>query len=97
MALMYYNSVRELARRQVPGAQAVFRQLQPFFRRPRRQKDEPTEPEVERDVKALLLGKKDGKIVIENEKPRMTGGKHVVVDDMHKDKGAWKESESGEI
>jgi len=91
MALMYYVSVRDLARRGVPGAQAAFRTLQPFFRRPRNEVHEPTEPEVERDVKALLKGKKDGKIVIENEKPHLVGGKHIVVDETHKDKATFKE------
>ena len=83
-ALLYYNSVRELARRRVPGAETVFRVLQPFFRQPRRPSEKPTEPEVERDVRALLHGKKDGKIVIENERPHLVGGKHVVVDEMGK-------------
>ena len=83
-ALLYYNSVRELSRRRVPGAETVFRVLQPFFRQPRRPSEKPTEPEVERDVRALLHGKKDGKIVIENERPHLVGGKHVVVDEMGK-------------
>jgi len=97
MALMYYNSVRDLARRRVPGAEAVFRELQLFFRRRRPATDEPTEAEILRDVKATLHGRKDGKIVIENEKPRMVGGKHVVVDETQKPKGAWKATEEGEI
>jgi len=96
-ALLYYNSVRELSRRRVPGAEAIFRVLQPFFRKPRRPSEEPTEPEVERDVKALLKGKKEGKIVIEHERPHATGGKHVVVDETHKAHGAWKETEKGEL
>ena len=97
MSLLYYNSVKELARRNVPGAEAVFRALEPFFRRGRRKDEEPTEPEVERDVKALLHGKKDGRIVVENERPHLAGGKHVVVDETHKPQGAWKESEEGKI
>ena len=96
LALMYYNSVRELARRRVPGAEQAFRMLQPFFRHGRRQSDEPTEHDVERDVRALLHGKKDGKIVIENEKPHIVKGKHVVIDETHKDKHTFKETESGE-
>jgi len=86
LALMYYNSVRELARRRVPGAEQTFRILQQFFRHGRRQDEEPTEEEVETDVRALLHGKKDGKIVIEHEKPHLVGGKHVVIDETHKDK-----------
>ena len=97
LALMYYNSVRELARRRVPGAEDTYRLLQTFFRRGRRPDEEPTEEEVETDVRALLHGKKDGKIVIEHEKPHLVGGKHVVVDETHKAKAEFKETKSGEI
>ena len=93
MALLYYNTVRDASRGRVPGAQAVFRDLQLFFQRPRRGSAEPTEAELERDVKALLHGKKDGKIVVENEKPHMVGGKHVVVDEVHNDRVSFRESE----
>jgi len=82
MALMYYNTVRDASRRRVQGAEAIFRLLQLFFRRRRPTSDEPTENEVERDVKALLKGKKDGKIVVENIKPKMVGGVHKVIDEV---------------
>ena len=55
------------------------------------------EHKVERDMRALLHGRKDGEIVIENEKPHLVGGKHVVVDETQKPKGAWKATEEGEI
>jgi len=97
MALGYYNTVREASRRRQPGAQALFRELQPFFQRGRMPSAEPTEPEVERDVKALLHGRKDGKIVIENEREHMSGGKHVVVDETYKERAAWKETEEGRM
>ena len=97
MALGYYNTVREASRRRQPGAEAIFRALQLFFRRRRLTDDEPTEAEILRDVKATLHGRKDGKIVIENEKPHLVGGKHVVVDETQKPKGAWKATEEGEI
>jgi len=97
MALMYYGAVRDASLRRVQGASALFRILQQFFRHGRPQSEEPTEHEVERDVKALLHGHKDGKIVIENERPHMVGGKHVVVDETHKERAAFKETESGEI
>ena len=93
LSLLYYSSVRELARRNDTGAQAVFNMLRPFFRRPNPEKEKPTEPEVERNVRALLKGKKEGKVVIENEKPHLTGGKHIVIDETQKAKGAWKETE----
>lgn len=97
MALLYYTAVREAARGRVPGAKAIFDTLRLFFKRTRNASSEPTEPEVERDVKALLHGKKDGKIIIENETPHTKGGKHVVVDETYNDKADFRESESGEI
>ena len=92
LALAYYNTVREAARRRQPGAQAVFNVLRLFFRRGRLTGDEPTEHEVERDVKALLHGKKDGEIVIKNERPHMTGGARKVIDETHRDRVALKET-----
>jgi len=91
LALGYYNTVREASRRRIPGAQAIFRLLQLFFNRPSRPSDEPTEQEVERDLKALLHGKKDGEIIIRNERPHMVGGKHEVIDEVHSGRAAVKE------
>jgi hypothetical protein len=91
MALAYYNTVREASRRRQPGAQAIFRLLQAFFRRGRLTSEEPTESKVERDVKALLHGKKDGEIIIKNERPHLVGGKREVIDEAHSGKRALKE------
>jgi hypothetical protein len=98
MALMYYNSVREAARRGVPGAQATFRALQLFFRRGR-QTDmaEPTEKDLLRDAKALLHGKKDGKIVIEGQAKHTAAASHVAIDDTFKPHGAFKEVIAGTV
>ena len=84
IALMYYNSVRDAARRHVQGAESLFNILRLFFNRRRTTSNEPTEKELERDEKALLHGKKDGEIVIKNENPHTTGGVHEVIDDVHK-------------
>jgi hypothetical protein len=100
LALIYYNAVREAARpsANMPGARVIFDRLRTFFSsRSRTTAAEPTEKETLRDVKALLHGHKDGKIVIENEKPHLVGGKHLVADETGKPKGAWKETEEGEI
>jgi hypothetical protein len=96
-SLLYYQTVRQLAQRDVPGALEVFRQLQPFFRRPRNTQAQPTAKQIERDMRALLHGKKDGKIVVENEMPHLTEGKRELIDDVHKPHGAWKETEHGTI
>ena len=96
-ALMYYGALREAKNRNVTGAATLFRELQAFFHRPRHTASEPTEKEILRDVRAGIHGKKDVDIHIEHEMPHMVGGKHVVVDETHKDKAAWKATESGEI
>jgi len=96
-ALAYYNTVGEAAKRRQPGAQAIFRLLQTFFRRGRRPNDEPTDPEVERDLRALLHGRKDGKIVVEAEQPHIVAGQRIVADETHKAKATWKETEKGEV
>jgi len=46
---------------------------------------------VERDLKALLHGKKDGEIIIRNERPHLVGGKHEIIDDVHSGRTAVKE------
>jgi hypothetical protein len=63
-ALMYYNSVKDASERRVAGAREVFLTLRPFFDQKRRDKTEPTQHKVERDVRALLKGTKDGEIVV---------------------------------
>jgi hypothetical protein len=88
LALMYYNSVRDASRRRVPGAQAIFRILQLFFSRRRPTSDQPTDAEIERDVRALLKGKKDGEIIIKNQRPTTVSGKRTIVDETRRDKVA---------
>ena len=97
LSLMYYASVRDAARRGVPGAQAVFRVLQAFFRRGKRTGEEPTIPELERDVHALLQHRKDGKIVIEGAAKHTTAGELEIVDETAKPKGAFKETVQGTV
>ena len=91
-ALEYYGALREAARRAVPGAEAEFAELRPFFKRARRTGTEPTDMEIERDLHALLHGKKDGEVVVRNERPHLTGGKREVLDQVHKERAAVKES-----
>ena len=92
-SLMYYNSLRELAKRNVPGARELFDHLRSMFARRRRPDSPETEHELLRDARKLIEGKADGKILIENERPAVSGGKHEVIDEMHRDKIAFRESE----
>jgi len=96
--LSYYGAVREAAKRRAPGAQVLFERLQQFFRRFRnRSHEEPTEHQLERDFRALAHGRKDGTIVISNEADHVQKGHREVIDDTHKARAEWKETESGEI
>jgi len=88
----YYAAARDGARRKNPEAQQVFDMLRLFWRRPRRTSTEPTERELRRDFNALMRGRKDGTIAIENESPRMTGGVREVIDDVHRGKAVIKET-----
>jgi hypothetical protein len=97
MALLYYNSLRVQARQRVPGAEQVLGMLEPFFNRRRTILEQPTAHEIERDLHALVHGHKDGKIVVERERPHLEGGKFVVKDETHRDKDRFRGSVEGEI
>jgi hypothetical protein len=97
-ALRIYSSLQEQTRNKVDGAEPLFRALQTFFSRRRMPAgEEPTEMELERDIKRLIHGKADGEIVIKNERPQMAGGLHEVIDSVHKEKSAFKETAQGEV
>jgi hypothetical protein len=97
-ALRIYDSLEEQSRNRVDGAEPLFRALRTFFSRRRKPaNEEPTEMEIERDVKRLIHGKADGEIAIKNERPNMLGGLHEVIDNVHKDKTAFKGTAEAEI
>jgi len=96
-ALRIYASLQEQTRNRVPGAEPLFNALRTFFHRRRRQSDEPTEKELERDFKRLIHGKADGEIIIENETPHLTAGVHKVIDNVHTGRSAFKETEQASI
>jgi hypothetical protein len=96
MALSYYNTVREASHRRQPGAQEIFKMLHTFFRHKRSHIDQPTQSEVERDVRALLHGKKEGKIVIHHEAPRIIKGKRTVIDETHNNRENFIKTEQQE-
>lgn len=77
MALIYYNTVRDLARHGDDGAREVFNALRPFFanRASRRaaggeEGAEPTKKRLERDVKAVLDGRRDGIVAVAGQRAR---------------------------
>jgi hypothetical protein len=91
-ALEYYNSVKEAARQRIPGAEAEYKLLSKYFKKSKPSKDgnAPTEAQIERDVRSLLHGTKEGRIVVENENPDLSGGKRRLVDETHSEHAAIK-------
>jgi hypothetical protein len=75
--------VKTAARQRVNGAEPVYALLKPYFKRSRPGAAEPTEQQIERDVRGLLSGAKEGRVTIENENPDTTGGHRRVVDEVH--------------
>jgi len=92
MALIFYNNIKEMSRRGNPTAMELYQSLQPFFKRPRRSTGGLTEKQTERELHALMHSKKDGKLIVENITPKLTGGVHKVVEEVYNDKAAVKES-----
>jgi hypothetical protein len=82
-ALDFYNYVKSAARQRVNGAEPVYALLKPYFKRPKPGSAEPTEKQIEQDVRGLLSGTKEGRVTIENENPDTSGGHRHVVDEVH--------------
>jgi hypothetical protein len=96
-ALEFYSSVREAAKRRVDAAETLHNALSVFFKRHRGETEEPTEKEALRDFKGLEHGKHDGKLIIENVRPKLTGGKRKIIDEKFSDAAQFKESENATI
>ena len=97
-ALEFYSSVREAAKRRVDAAETLHNTLSIFFKHHKGETEEqPTQKKALRDFKALQHGKHDGKLVIENISPKMTGGKHRIIDETFTDNAQFRETEDGEI
>jgi hypothetical protein len=97
MALNYYNMVKVMSNQGDPEAIELYRDLKTYFKKTKSSSADPTEKELERDIHSLIHGTKDGEINIKREAPRIKGGARRIVDDVHKNKSAFKESEEGEI
>jgi len=98
-ALEFYASVREAAKRRVDAAETLYHALSPFFKHHKTESEDapPTKKQALRDFKGLESGKHDGLLVIENEKPKLTGGKRKIVDETFKDTAKFKDDIEGEI
>jgi hypothetical protein len=97
-ALEFYASVREASKRRVDAAETLYKELEVFFKRKKSQDDEePTQKRTLQDAKAIIRGKRNGKVVVENVSPKLTGGKHKVIDEKFDNSERFKETEEGEI
>ena len=95
--LDFYASVREAAKRRVDAAESIHAELFTFFKKTRASDAPETQKQQLRDAKGLIRGTRDGKIVLENVKPKLTGGKHKVIDEQFSDSVRFREDEEGEI
>jgi hypothetical protein len=69
-ALESYASVCEASKRRVDAVESLYKELEIFFKRKKGESETTTEKKLIRDAKAIAHGKKDGKIVIENVRPK---------------------------
>jgi len=85
-ALRIYRSLQDQARSGIQGADELFQILRQFFmlHRPHHGSGEPTEHQLEVDLRRALHGKANGEIIIKNESPHMVGGAREVVDTVRK-------------
>jgi hypothetical protein len=94
-ALEFYASVREAAKRRVDAAETINAALSVFFKHHRQETEEPTQIKAKRDFNSLIHGKHDGKLIVENVSPKLTGGKRKIIDETFRDAAQFKESEEG--
>ena len=85
LALRYYASVKQLARQGEQGAQAVYRVLELFFKSmTRKAGEEPSDHKLESDFRALLHGRRDGRIEIQATTPHAEQRVREVIDQTHR-------------
>jgi hypothetical protein len=92
-ALDYYNTLKTASHQRIPGAETEFKMLSAYFKKTKPSTSDPTAAEVERDVRSLLHGTKEGRVVIENERPSVSEGKRKIVDEVHSEHLSVRESE----
>lgn len=80
MSLIFYKMVKEMSRRGEPVAVELFKELRPFFKRTRRAGAPVTGKRAERDLRALMHGKKDGELIVKNISPKLSGGARGIID-----------------
>jgi hypothetical protein len=96
-SLEYYSQVKDAAERRIDAAEAIYEELNGFFKnmRPHGTEDQPTEKEIKRDEDALMHGRKDGELIIRNVRPKTTGGRREVIDETFRDRASFKDTDEG--
>ena len=79
------------------AAETLHNALSIFFKHHRGETEQPTEKQALKDFKALEHGKHDGKLIIENVKPKLTGGKRKIVDETFRDTAKFRDDIEGEV
>jgi hypothetical protein len=82
-ALAYYNTLKEAAKQHIAGAAVEYDALKSYFARPKQSSDQPTEAQIERDIRSLLHGTKEGKITVEKDIPATEKATLKVEDTAH--------------
>lgn len=91
-SLRIYNTLKEQSKARVAGARDLFMALESFFKKRRPSDRPPTEKEELKRAEGIIKGKIDGEMLLKNEKAKKTGGVHEVIEDIHRDQIAGKES-----
>jgi len=96
-AIDYYASAREAAKRRVDGAETVFNRLETFLKHKKNADAKPTMKKIKSDFNAVSQGKRNGVVAVINEKPKLAGGEHKVIDERFEDSARFKDTEEGSI
>ena len=88
---------RDAAYRRIDAAESIYNELHTFFYHRPREGEQPTRKKVKRDFNALERGTKNGEIIVKNIKPKITNGKHEVIDETYRDSAEFKETDEGSL
>jgi hypothetical protein len=89
--------VREATKRRVDAAETIHNALSIFLKHHRGETEQSTDKQALKDLKALEHGKHDSKLINENIKLKLTGGKRKIIDEAFRDPTKFKEDVEGEI
>jgi hypothetical protein len=80
-SLRVYNGFKEQAKGQVPGANDLFKELEPYFKRRTASDKQPTQKQELHRIENIFKGKTEGEVLVRNIKPKSTGGVREIIED----------------